>query len=149
MPNHEELRLQAESLTSQAESGASVSAELNAMPFQDRLQVAKIMDAINARHSAQNANLPDLELTTSSDGVQDHLTDIKATKSGWFGTKDSKDVYDPPAAVTGGPSAGSIIGNTCDTLDSKVKDVPKDQPGSFFDMTDIYTQVRPSDQTSR
>ncbi len=92
MPNGEQELV--ENLTREAEEGKSVSDILNQIPFQERLEIAKQMDALNEQHRQADSSLPDLVLTTENDsGGNEHLTDIKSKKSSdWTGT----DIYDLP-----------------------------------------------------
>jgi hypothetical protein len=97
MPNDEAKMI--ESLTKDAENGDSISDILNQIPFQERLDIARKMDALNAEHRKNDPTLPDLILTTENDtGGGEHLTDIKARTYGSF-YNSNKDVYDLPKAA--------------------------------------------------
>lgn len=97
MPNDEAKMI--ESLTKDAENGDSISDILNQIPFQERLDIARKMDALNAEHRKNDPTLPDLILTTENDtGGSEHLTDIKARTYGSF-YNSNKDVYDLPKAA--------------------------------------------------
>lgn len=97
MPNDEAKLI--ENLTKDAEKGESVSEALNQMPFQERLQIARKMDELNAEHRKSDPALPDLVLTTKNDTAgTEHLTDIQARSYGdlW---NSNKDIYDLPKAA--------------------------------------------------
>lgn len=97
MPNGEAEMI--ESLTKDAEQGESVGDALNQIPFQERLQIARKMDALNEERRKADPNLPDLILTTKNDsGGSEHLTDITARTSGKYWDS-NKDVYDLPKAA--------------------------------------------------
>lgn len=104
MANPEQFEAQAKQLTSQAERHEPVSDELNAIPFEERLTLARRMDEINATHRNSNPSLPDLELTVEKDfGGREHLMDMQAVEKGaylWLIDKDT-DVYDMPKGVEG------------------------------------------------
>lgn len=94
MPKPEEKLV--ENLTKDAEKGESVAEILNQMPFQERLQIAKKMDELNAEHRKADTSLPDLIITSENDtSGAEHLTDIQARTYGkvW---NSNKDVYDLP-----------------------------------------------------
>lgn len=74
-----------EALTRKAEQGDPVSDELNKMGFQERLAMARAMDACNNNHRVaakdQAYTIPNLEIVTTQDmDKKTHLTDIQ-TKS--------------------------------------------------------------------
>lgn len=97
--NTEEFEDKAQDLTGRVEKNQSISDELNAMPFQERLQLAQRMDAINEEHRQANAKLPDIELVVKAgSGGQQHLMDMTARTAGkiWDSTTD---VYDMPKGV--------------------------------------------------
>jgi hypothetical protein len=98
---NEDFEARAQQLTTQAERSQSVSDELNAMPFQDRLTMARRMDEINAERRTTNSSLPDLELVTKKDaGGQEHLMDMTARKEDNFLYFDSTtDIYNMPSGV--------------------------------------------------
>lgn len=97
MPNGEAEMI--ERLTKDAEKGESVSDALNQIPFQNRLQIARKMDALNEERRNSDPTLPDLILTTEHDsGGTEHLTDIKAKTAGKYWDS-NEDVYDLPEAA--------------------------------------------------
>ena len=98
---NEQFEFKAQELTNRAESRQNISEELNAMPFQERLAMARRMDEINAERRTSNPSLPDLELVTKKDaGGQEHLMDMTANKEDDFLYFDSsEDIYDMPAGV--------------------------------------------------
>lgn len=94
MPNDEAKLI--ENLTKDAEKGESISEILNQMPFQERLAIAKKMDALNEEHRKSDPSLPDLIISTQNDtSATEHLTDIQARTYGkvW---NTNKDIYDLP-----------------------------------------------------
>lgn len=107
MPNtpsltREQFEEKAQQLTTKVESNESVSDELNKLPFQERLALARRMDDINGAHRDKDSTLPDLELTVEKDEAgSEHLTDMKATTSDkYLGFIDSSTkVYDLPEAA--------------------------------------------------
>ena len=89
----------AEKLTNKAEKGESVSDIMNQIPFGERLDLAKKMDAINANNREKNPSLPDLQIETGNDmSGREHLKDIKAVTAGTF-YNSKADVYDLPKAA--------------------------------------------------
>src|SRR4030095_9628803 len=82
-----EVEQRAESLVGRAESGDKdgLSQELNSMTMADRLAVARDVDRLNEEHRAENPNLPDIEISTTTDsGGREHLSDINlGEERGW------------------------------------------------------------------
>ena len=90
----------AEKLTSKAEKGESVSDIMNQIPFGERLELAKDMDAINSNNRKENPSLPDLQIVTGNDtSGREHLKDIKAVSPGILYGSTAVDVYDLPKAA--------------------------------------------------
>lgn len=122
MPQDVEFSPQVDRFTQRAERGENLSRELNEMPIQERLQMARQMDQNNAQRRQANPNLPDLEITTTTDaGGTTHLQDIQAVKpnAGMFArvTGGNKtDVYDPPASERSG---SGMAGQAADSLTSR------------------------------
>src|SRR5262245_48606270 len=81
----EETQQIAETLTDRAEHRQDITEELLQMSPQDRLAVARRMDEINAEQRKTNANLPDLEISTSRDvnGDGERLDGINI-KTKWY-----------------------------------------------------------------
>lgn len=82
-------------LADRAERCQSLSAELNAVPFQQRLQLAREIERIVATDQAHNQAIPGLVLETAQDsGGENHLTDIRCiTPQG------SVDIYNLPGKI--------------------------------------------------
>lgn len=78
----------AKELTEKAGKGESISNELNAIPREERIEIARKME----RYSELRTDLPDLTITVESNVLsgQDHLTDIKVNNGYMF----DSDVYD-------------------------------------------------------
>src|SRR4030095_8405414 len=100
-----EVAQRAESGVGGAESGdkAGLSQELNSMTMADRLAVARDVDRLNEEHRAENPNLPDIEISTTTDsGGREHLSDINlGEERGWYkparrfgARRDREDIYD-------------------------------------------------------
>ncbi len=93
-----------ENLTAKAESGNSISNELNAMDPTERLAMARAMDRVNAAHRKADQYTPDLiiEEKTDQDGHQ-HLFDMQYDSklgSDWNPfNKQHYDVYNLPQSV--------------------------------------------------
>ena len=80
-----------ENLSKDAENGKDVSEVLNQIPFAERLQVAKEMEAANAKHRTADSALPQLTIDTESDmAQQDHLSHVKSG---------GNDVYQLPSSA--------------------------------------------------
>lgn len=86
---------QARELANKAESCQSLSGELNVMPFEQRLQLAKQVVQLAADDHAQNPNVPVLELDSATDsGGKQHLTDMRCkTQNG------PVDIYNLPGKI--------------------------------------------------
>lgn len=78
----------AKELTEKAGKGESVSNELNAIPREERIAIARKME----RYSELRTDLPDLTITVESNMLtgQDHLTDISVNNGYIF----DSDAYD-------------------------------------------------------
>ncbi len=85
----------ADTLLAKTSRGESISEELNALPFDERLSIANKMQAT----AKSSADIPDLTLKTAKDSLgNDHLIDMKV-EGEWGGFFNSKpftdaDVYD-------------------------------------------------------
>ncbi|GEM_PF-3467578 len=107
-----ELNITARRLEKEAEAQetGALSRELNSFSIEDRLALARAMEAINDRRREANHDLPILEIGTTRDAAgREHLeaVDMKFEKS-WFnpgkylfGKYSVVDVYQPPALELG------------------------------------------------
>lgn len=102
--DHVEFSPQVERMTQSAERGENLSRELNSMSIPERLQMARQMDQLNEQRRQSNPNLPDLQITSTTDaGGTRHLQDIQAVRTNAnmvsrMTGNNKVDVYDPPAA---------------------------------------------------
>lgn len=88
--NRSEEKQIAEKLVEKTSRGESVSDELNAVPFQDRLSIAREMVAI----SNEKISVPDITLTVGTDlDGREHLMNMNV-EGEWFGPVGGKPFFD-------------------------------------------------------
>jgi hypothetical protein len=101
--NEKEVARKAEELTSKIESGSTcpLSAELNKMSAEDRIAVARAMDALNFKHRMDQSNpnrssIPDICISIGSKDGKEELLDMQAKISapGGKGKPQYKDIFD-------------------------------------------------------
>ncbi len=101
--NEKEIAQKAEELTSKLETGSNcaLSAELNKMSPQDRVALARAMDALNFQHrmdqkNPNRASIPDLCISIGASGGKEELLDIqlKTNAPGGKGKARFQDVFD-------------------------------------------------------
>ncbi len=91
----------AQKMTEKAEHRENISQEMNNLPINERRDIAKRMEEINAEHVQKNNSLPKLEISYGADQAgTEHVTDIK-TPGKIMGTLSKDDLYDMPAAGKG------------------------------------------------
>lgn len=83
-----------EDLASKAEHGQGISEVLNQIPFDERLKLAQEITRANAKHTAADASLPQLTISTQEDSSgAEHLTALK--------NSDGKNAYSLPKSAQG------------------------------------------------
>ena len=98
-----------DSLMAKIAAGESVTKELNAIPLQDRLSIAKKMEG-RANAGDTTNQYPDLKLNIQSENGKEHLVDM-TVKGEWFGVFNGRsfsnqDVYDMGLKDTMSPTGG-------------------------------------------
>lgn len=86
----------AQKMTEKAEHRENISKEMNNLPINERREIAKRMEEINAEHVDKDKSLPKLEITYGADQAgTEHVTDIK-TPGRIMGSLSKDDLYDMP-----------------------------------------------------
>lgn len=94
----------AQKMTEKAEHRENISKEMNNLPINERREIAKRMEEINAENVDKDKSLPKIEITYGTDQAgTEHVTDIK-TPGKIMGGLSKNDLYDMPT----GPGTGRI-----------------------------------------
>lgn len=95
MANGFETEGNARDLADKSERGESLSTQLNSLPFQERLRMARSVQRLVDSDRAVNPNIPQLELTAQTDQVGcEHLVDMTVKTGGKV-----IDIYNLPGRI--------------------------------------------------